>query len=176
MYLISVEDKHIIQLMQWFESEQSLHTWSGTDFNYPFDLSSFKNDANIHSICSKVLVSAKGELLAFGQYYLRLGHCHLARLVVNPHKRGQGLVAELIAKLSMAGKSELGVPTCSLFVMADNKPAVKAYKKLGFKFTVYPKTMEIEDCLYMVNSSQAMRVVASSDPSLTIGNGTGKAD
>lgn len=153
MHLITVQDKHIIKMMQWFESEQALRAWSGAGFKYPFDLNSFKHDASINELRSEVLVSQRNELLAFGQYYLRLGHCHLARLVVNPNFRGQGVVAELIAKLIVAGKSDLEVSSCSLFVMADNKPAIKAYKRLGFRFTDYPEAMEVDNCLYMVNNS-----------------------
>lgn len=153
MHLVTAYDKYIVELMQWFESEYELRLWSGGDFNYPFDLASFKRDACIHSLCSKVLLSATGELLAFGQYYLRLGHCHLARLVVNPHMRGQGLVAVLIEELSRVGKCELGVlSSCSLFVMADNTPAIKAYSKLGFKFAAHPKPMTIDNCLYMLKT------------------------
>lgn len=153
MNLITVQDKHIIKMMRWFESEQALRAWSGTEFKYPFDLKNFKNDASINELSSKVLVSTTGELLAFGQYYLRLGRCHLARLVVNPDLRGQGLVAELITQLSIAAKRELAVDSFSLFVMADNQGAIKAYSKLGFQLADYPETMEVDNCLYMLHRS-----------------------
>lgn len=152
MHLITAQDKHTVEVMKWFENEQSVRTWSGSDFKYPFDLTSFKASASINELPSKVLLSTNNELLAFGQYYLRLDHCHLARLVVNPVMRGQGLVAQLIAKLSETGKHELGVSSCSLFVMADNKPAIQAYTKLGFKFADYPTPKVIDNCLYMLKN------------------------
>ena len=89
-----------------------------------FDLNSFKSDLKLDSLKSFSLVSVEGNLLAFGQYYLRLDKCHLGRLIVNPNFRGQGIASHLIQKLGVLGKTELKTDSCSLFVLGHNKSAI----------------------------------------------------
>ena len=137
--------------MTWFANEEQLKIWSGPNFRYPFYFTSFKDDLNLTSLNSFSLLCAQSNLLAFGQYYLRAGKCHLGRLVVNPAFRGQAIVTDLINRLSMAGKNKLQVNACSLFVFSHNTRAIKAYERLGFCVEAYPEDMVLEKCLYMVN-------------------------
>lgn len=150
MRLTQPSDEHFIQLMSWFSSEDELSNWSGPNFRYPFDLSSFKSDLNLNILKSFSLISSERALLAFGQYYLRLGKCHLGRLVVNPSLRGQGIASHLISQLSVLGKSDLSTESCSLFVLGHNESAIQAYTKLGFSMADYPEKMPLENCFYMV--------------------------
>ena len=136
--------------MSWFESEQKLIIWSGLNFRYPFDQSTFTEDLNLDSLDSFVLISDDFQLLAFGQCYLRLGRCHLGRLVVSPKQRGKGLVSNLISLLSNFGMNKFNVDACSLFVLEENIPAIKAYEKIGFITTDYPDVNPLDNCLYMV--------------------------
>ena len=150
MRLTQPSDANFIELMSWFSTEEELSIWSGPGFRHPFDLSSFKSDLKLDSLKSFSLVSVEGNLLAFGQYYLRLDKCHLGRLIVNPNFRGQGIASHLIQKLGVLGKTELKTDSCSLFVLRHNKSAIKAYTKLGFSMADYPDEIRLEDCLYMV--------------------------
>ena len=150
MRLTQPSDANFIEIMSWFSTEEELSIWSGPGFRYPFDLSSFKNDLKLDSLKSFSLVSVEGNLLAFGQYYLRLDKCHLGRLIVNPNFRGQGIASHLIQKLGVLGKTELKTDSCSLFVLGHNKSAIQAYTKLGFSMVDYPDEIPLEDCLYMV--------------------------
>lgn len=153
MRLTQPSDPNFIELMSWFSTEEELTVWSGPDFRYPFDLSSFKSDLKLDSLKSFSLISTEGSLLAFGQYYLRLGRCHLGRLVVNPNLRGQGIASHLIQKLSVLGKSDLNTDSCSLFVLGHNKSAIQAYTKLGFSMADYPDELPLDNCFYMVKVS-----------------------
>ena len=150
MRLTQPSDENFIQLMSWFSSEDELSIWSGPNFRYPFDLISFKSDLNLNTLKSFSLISSEGALLAFGQYYLRLGKCHLGRLVVNPSLRGQGIASHLISQLSVLGKSDLSTESCSLFVLGHNESAIQAYTKFGFSMADYPEKMPLENCFYMV--------------------------
>jgi ribosomal protein S18 acetylase RimI-like enzyme len=150
MRLTQPSDKNIIELMSWFSSEDELSIWSGPNFRYPFDLSTFKSDLNLNNLKSFSLMSSEGDFLAFGQYYLRLGRCHLARLVVNPSFRGQGIASHLISQLSILGKSDLSTDSCSLFVLGHNESAIQVYTKLGFSMADYPEKIPLENCLFMV--------------------------
>lgn len=150
MRLTQPSDEHFIELMSWFSSEDELNLWSGPNFRYPFDLSSFKSDLKLDTLKSFSLISNEGDFLAFGQYYLRLGMCHLGRLVVNPNLRGKGIASHLIKQLSIFGKSDLRTDSCSLFVLGHNESAIQAYTKLGFSMVEYPEEIPLKNCFYMV--------------------------
>ncbi|MFT5757253.1 MAG: ribosomal protein S18 acetylase RimI-like enzyme [Alteromonadaceae bacterium] len=150
MHLIPAKIPHIKEMMTWFDDEQSLFTWSGPNFKYPFSLSSFREDLKLSELSSFVLRDDKLTTLAFGQYYLRLGRCHLGRLVVTPHCRGQGIARQLMHELLQLGARELAVSEGSLFVLNHNKAAIKCYQSFGFVFTPYPNELPLENCLYMI--------------------------
>jgi len=150
MHLIEPQENHLIELMSWFNNAQELENWSGPNFRYPYNLSSFIDDLKLSTLNSFVLVSKQSEFLAFGQYYQRLGRCHLGRLIVNPKCRGKGLALELMRHLCDLGLNDLELNECSLFVLTHNKSAIKAYEKFGFSFTDYPEEMPLANCLYMV--------------------------
>ncbi len=150
MHLIEPQKNHLIELMSWFNNAQELENWSGPNFRYPCNLSSFIDDLKLSTLKSFVLVSTQSEFLAFGQYYQRLGRCHLGRLIVNPKCRGKGLALELMRHLCELGLNDLELNECSLFVLTHNKSAIKAYEKFGFSFTDYPEEMPLANCLYMV--------------------------
>lgn len=149
MSLVVAEKAHVIELMSWFPDQFALESWSGPGFRYPFTEASFIEDLNPFDSNSFVLLSEQQELLAFGQFYLREGRCHLARLAVNPKFRGKGIAAELMQGLMSKGSQLLKVDECSLFVLTHNEPAIRAYQKLGFEFAEYPDQVGLDNCLYM---------------------------
>ena len=138
-------------LMAWFDSEASLRAWGGPNMRYPMVLAHFLEDIRITTLTSYHLLDSAGELVAFGQYYLREGRCHLGRLAVSPQHRRQGHAQQLIAQLVERGCAELQTSEVSLFVMADNLPAVNCYLGLGFVEASYPSgDIGIDNCLYLV--------------------------
>ncbi|WP_413700234.1 GNAT family N-acetyltransferase [Psychromonas sp. KJ10-10] len=154
MKLTSPSNKHLEDIMTWFSSKQLLLNWSGTSFRYPFDLTTFTEDLNLKEINSFSMISADSQCVAFGQYYQRMGRCHVGRLVVNPSFRGKGIVVDLINQLCELGFAEYTVKECSLFVMNDNHQAIKAYQKIGFKFAKYPDELPVKNCLYMIRKEK----------------------
>lgn len=152
MKLIKFDESHLAELMGWFPTQKSVAPWGGPEFRFPFTELSFLSDLNLGSTNSFVLVNDALLPVAFGQYYLRKQRCHLSRLAVSPLMRGGGIGRELIAQLSVQGQAALMVDSCSLFVMADNKAAMRLYITLGFTKTVYPQEIEA-DVIYMVRES-----------------------
>jgi ribosomal protein S18 acetylase RimI-like enzyme len=99
---------------------------------------------------------AEGGLLAFGQYYPKLGRCHLARIAIAPTARGRGLGRSLVTTLMDDGRRHLGVDGCSLYVLADNRPAVACYRACGFEFAEDPEPQPaMPDCLFMVAEARS---------------------
>jgi len=149
-YLEKPTSDDISTLTTWFTTEQEFTTWSGPNIRYPFDCSTLMTDLKIDSLSTFILRSQHNELLAFGQYYERIGRCHFARLVVNPARRGQGIASELLNHLQQAAQQELATSEYSLFVYADNTAAIRAYHKYGFAVEPYPDDTTLDNFVYMV--------------------------
>lgn len=152
MQLIPPQESHLVQMLNWFESEKALRDWAGPDFRFPFDLVSFTDDLQLNTLNSLVLISTEGEFLGFGQFYLRVTRCHLARLVVNPRLRGKGYAPILIEQLCEIAHKKLKLEEYSLFVFADNQSAIKSYTRCGFAVANYPGEIPLTNCLYMVRT------------------------
>jgi ribosomal protein S18 acetylase RimI-like enzyme len=143
-------DQNFTEVMTWFKSEQESSDWSGPSFRFPYTLKTFKADLKLDTLKTYCLIDDKNTIYAFGQYYLRIGKCHLGRLVVNPKSRGMGIVSVLMNTLIEKGESDLNVTKSSLFVLDHNSSAIRAYEKFGFIQTKYPETMPLEKCIYMI--------------------------
>ncbi len=137
-------------LMSWFEDKAALQIWSGPNVRYPLNQESFTEDIQLAKLDSYILEDEDNNLVAFGQFYERLGRCHLGRLVVNPIYRRQGFGELLIKKLGQKGQSTLGLKGLSLFVLKTNKVALALYRKMDFEITDYPEPLAIDGCLYLI--------------------------
>jgi ribosomal protein S18 acetylase RimI-like enzyme len=137
--------------MRWFPDRVACQTWGGLQFRFPFTEATFREDSRVDVLASWLLVDDGGALAGFGQYYLRVGRCHLARLAIAPDMRGRSLGQRLIRELCRRGAAALGVGSYSLFVLHENARARALYARLGFAVTDYPEPMpELEGQFYMV--------------------------
>lgn len=151
MKLIKPTQQYINTLMCWFTNQDELISWGGPSFSVAFTQESFLENLNVECLDSYFLVSDFDEVIGFGQFYQRLGKCHLGRVIIKPESRGQGLSSVLITHLMQVGMGKLNTKSCSLFVYEHNKIAISTYQKLGFELTVYPDKLPFQNCLYMVN-------------------------
>src|SRR3979490_1766777 len=124
--------------MTWFRTEHSCRVWGGPEFRFPFTPETFLADSKLTSLHSYALIREKAELCGFGQFYLRVGRCHLSRLAVAPAYRGRGLGTQLIEMLLREGKKTLGVTHSPILVLGTNPSAVALYERLGFTRSSYP--------------------------------------
>ena len=148
--LASATAPHLLQMMSWFPSAESCRIWGGPEFRFPFTAETFQADCQLTERHSFALLKAGAVFCGFGQYYLRAGRCHLARLAIAPACRGRGFGTRLIELLAQAGKAALGVDQCSLFVSATNTSALALYQRLGFARTDYPGGPGVAGVYYMV--------------------------
>lgn len=90
---------------------------------------------------SQVLVAEDGDqLVGTGLAILRTSlehfkhdrHAYLGLMFVEPSHRGQGIVQQIIEQLLSWARAE-GLSDFYLDVYAENKPALRAYEKFGFK-------------------------------------------
>jgi ribosomal protein S18 acetylase RimI-like enzyme len=138
----------IDRLMNWFPDAAATTVWGGPNFRFPFTRHSFAEDMHWGRMASFSLRDSLGELAAFGQLYEKYSCINLARLVVNPTMRGQGLGRRLVSSLMQVGRPMFPCAKFSLFVYRDNKPAYQCYKSLGFITTQYPEDMPMADLCY----------------------------
>lgn len=137
------------ELATWFDDADSLRTWGGTEFRFPFTPETFREDSKVDEIASFALADA--SLAAFGQCYLRIGRCHFGRLAVSPRRRGQGFGTRLIRELTDWGLGEFGPRELSLFVNRNNVDAIRLYQRLGFADSTYPEpTPFMANSIYML--------------------------
>jgi ribosomal protein S18 acetylase RimI-like enzyme len=136
LQLVPLSPAQIPILMSWFDNQEALRRWSpGTTF--PPELHRFIRETRLNLLCNRALVDAQGMMVGFGQYSDREGYCHLSRLVIAPHLRGQCLGSRLIALLADEGTKALGLERLSLFVNHDNAAALRLYLRLGFVATPF---------------------------------------
>lgn len=151
--LAQIEPSHIETMLTWFTGEQQIAEWGGPAFHYPFDLTSFTRDLKLEQLDSFSLLGESSNLLGFGQCYVRLERCHLARLAINPLNRGERLIDSLMTMLIEFGQQKFNTSEVSLFVLEHNNAALNAYRRYGFSVTPYPEKIPLENCLYMVKAT-----------------------
>ncbi|MDJ0904698.1 MAG: GNAT family N-acetyltransferase [Woeseiaceae bacterium] len=136
--LRAVVEADVDTLMQWFPTFEDVNIWGGPSFRYPFTRESFFADIDWERMASFGLFDWQDSLAAFGQLYDREERIHLARLVVDPERRGLGLGRRLIEMLMVVGKDHYPYGEYSLFVYRANEPAYRCYRALGFEIADYP--------------------------------------
>ena len=140
-----------LEIMDWFSDKRSVLQWGSPFMKYPLEQEVFLQDIHWGEMPTRVAFSENGKLLAFGQYYTKLGRCHLARLVINPEYRGRGLGEKFVSALMDHGAEQLGTDEFSLYVMTANRPAYNCYKNLGFELARQPEDdARLEDVVFMV--------------------------
>jgi len=151
MDIVATEPGHLDILKSWFPDKQSVRQWGGPHFRHPFTDATFREDMRWRKIPAYSLLDDESGLIGFGQYYEKAGRCHLARLVIDPARRGEGVGQNFIRGLMQIGMSDLGCDECSLFVMNWNQPAIRCYRSLGFVRSPYPDQQpEMENIDFMI--------------------------
>ena len=148
--LIEATDHDLDELMSWFHDPDAVDIWGGPRFRVPFARTPFRTDCHWGRMPGFRLESPHGEFSAFGQMYRRYGRINLARLVVNPAMRGQGVGKRLVAMLIEVGPTLFEGDEFSLFAYRHNAAALGCYRSMGFVVREYPKGARMADqCYYL---------------------------
>lgn len=145
----------IASVKSWFHNDDELAQWGGPGLRLNVDLNDFAAQIKLDELNSYTLSSPDGDILGFGQFYVRVGRHHFGRLAIAPEHRGKKLASVLLTKLAGQALLRQSANGFSLFVLEHNKPALKTYQNLGFRFACYPEelTHGLENCRYMVTDS-----------------------
>jgi ribosomal protein S18 acetylase RimI-like enzyme len=126
------------QLQRWFHSAEQQQSWGGDNFDYPCSELRFLELLCRPGTQSFSLLADDGTLLGFGQICDRFNCHHLARLVIKPELRGQGLAKVLLFELIIQALSRQQ-RTISLYVHRHNAIALQCYRSMGFQLSPPPE-------------------------------------
>lgn len=155
-----MKEEHQIQLFAWFITQQELRQWGGPQMRFPATFKTFYEDAQLELHNNVCLLDSKQKLIAFGQYRMRAGCCHLARLAIASAYRGKGLLEQLLRELVERASDHNKFEYVSLFVYRNNQRAINAYTRLGFTETkdtdVSSNIPDRESMIFMRTSSNSL--------------------
>lgn len=129
------KDRQVLKtiLSKWFENPKELN-WTDPRLNYPFNFNKWVeltyNDCNVKSF---VLKEDKW-VIGIGNIILNKNtkFAHALHIFIDSKYRNKGLGTKMLQYLEALAKDD-NMTTISINVMPKNKPALKLYKKMGFK-------------------------------------------
>jgi len=131
------DTKQLWHLQSLFSSAAEVRQWGGEGFFYPLKHQQFLQQLQLADTAAFVLTNAN-SLLAFGQICNRFDKIHLARLLVLPAFRRQGVARPLVAGLLAQGLKQWPDRAASLYVYKTNKIAIQSYQRFGFQVGPQP--------------------------------------
>lgn len=121
-------------LLEWVPDEAACRLWGGPSMRFPMTIDTLRGDIATDDRTSHVLVDEGGEPVAFGQLvHSAPTRRRLARLIVMPERRGEGVGVWLCYRLIERASSEHEVATVSLNVYRVNTRARRLYEAIGFE-------------------------------------------
>ncbi len=142
-------------ILRWIEDPESLRLWGGPALTYPPTPELTWQEMKAAEENTFSLVDANLAVVGFGQAFYREDRSvHLARIIVSPAMRGQGIGRILCDRLMQLAVKRYSPTAITLNVYAANAPALALYRSLGFS----PVSSEDE------SGSIKMRVSPSSTP------------
>jgi len=135
------------ELSSWFKTKMEARNWGGPLIRFPILAQQLKEDINFNVHASYSLLN-NNELLGFIQVFDKYDYKHIGRVVISPHKRGEGLGKKLMEFLF---EEYINCDkTYSLYVYKDNHTAKNLYEKLGFLISEDESSYgKNNDCFFM---------------------------
>ncbi len=136
------------EIILWISNEQACMMWAGPHVSFPLTIEKFSKEI-VFSADNSFCYKKDESIFAFGQLLTKEKGClHLARIIVNPIRRGKGygrlLCTELVDLATQKDCQKI-----SLNVYRSNVSAIKLYLKLGFREVQEKSSKEIQ---YMVKT------------------------
>ena len=133
MELRIAEKPDLPTVLGWINGEHECRMWAGPNIRYPATPETAWSDMEASDGKAYVLVDAASRVVGFGQVLSREGSAlHLARLIVDPGLRGQGVGRDLCVALMEIGSASQPAEYFTLNVYESNRAAVRLYQSLGF--------------------------------------------
>ena len=136
-------------VMSWLRDAVDCRRWAGPAVTFPPTTESLSREISFTPDNSYSLDQG-ADLVGFGQLIRKTKYrLHTSRIIVAPHRRGDGLGRNLCRAL-IERSIELGYPRISLYVYRDNPTAFNLYQSLGFQEKGKPEEDKlVADTIYM---------------------------
>ncbi len=143
LFLYPFDPSHTEFLTDWVADKRSLLEFGGPDLKLPLTTEQLLTpstselrgrERRLYSVSSRVvgMLAGHGEILDIDT---KKGTGRMARVLLAPMFRGEGLGHELIALLCTAAFDIVGLQSVTLRVFEDNAAAIACYEKAGFTWT-----------------------------------------
>lgn len=107
MKLRAAEALGLSTVLSWIDGEQSLRMWAGPKVQYPVSPQNIWSELSASADNAYAFADGEGAVIGFGQILLKVNNSlHLARLIVNPELRAQGIGRNLCVALMDIGVSK----------------------------------------------------------------------
>ncbi|MCI4657863.1 GNAT family N-acetyltransferase [Cryobacterium zhongshanensis] len=136
------------RLLEWVPDAPALYLFAGPSVTWPPTVAQFEEISRRPGL-SAWMVAHDEYPAAWGHFDLTVGgaSARLGRVIVDPRYRGQGL-GHVLTRAVIEKARELGVDEVRLAVVADNEPAVRAYRRAGFTEFVDPERPQFTAMTY----------------------------
>lgn len=132
MSLRPATEQDLARIIPWIASAEDCLLWAGPKVKFPMTVASLSAEIAFTDDNSFALTTGD-DPIAFGQLLRRdNGLQHLARILVDPARRGDGSGRRLCQGLIEVAATR-GTRGVSLFVYSDNHRARRLYAGLGFE-------------------------------------------
>ncbi len=138
-------------VVSWLRSRADCELWAGHRVTYPVNAATLHEaiEWGIASSYSATSVAAPGAVVAFGQLVPKPNQrLHLARVIIQPERRGSGLGKALVSEL-LSATASFSPARLSLNVARHNAPALRLYTSLGFVEVERPSDEPHSDACYL---------------------------
>jgi ribosomal protein S18 acetylase RimI-like enzyme len=150
--LRSATHSDLLKTASWIEDAEDARLWSGSRVSFPVQLSSLARDLEFE-VADSWCLEIRGEVAAFGQIVPKAnGRRHLARLIVDPGRRGGGL-GRILAKALVESARQSTQTSVSLNVDPGNAAALALYTSLGFRESDRPPDEPPSRSFYMEHAA-----------------------
>lgn len=124
-------------LLAWAQTPDELLQWAGPRFRFPLDESQLVDYADTTDEHRHVISAVDGDGQVVGHAELNVIPEHelgqIGRFAVAPHMRGRGVAGRLMDWLMGFAFDELHLHRLELVVFSFNEPALRCYKRVGFR-------------------------------------------
>lgn len=121
-------------LLGWIPDAEACRLWAGPHVTYPATPESLWAELDDPGAMNWALILDDERMVGFGQSWGGVTDCvHLARLIVAPEARGQGLGRTLCERLMECAVARHAPRAFTLNVYVRNTAAVALYRSLGFE-------------------------------------------
>ena len=130
-------------VLGWVSDAHACRRWAGPNVSFPATpdsawLEMAASPDNAFTLVADTTLVGFGQLLAWDYRVV-----HMARLIVAPGHRGQGLGRRLCQALIATACNDFAARRLTLNVYADNHPAHALYRSLGFRELLRDDSREV---------------------------------